>query len=274
VRRALGIAAILLALAAGVMLLLRARDDGDGGASERPTGVDARPGEALPDAGRSGGADLAPAAGTSPEPPEAPTVGPRITGVVVDGAERAVVGARVRVVPDTASRAFSLADEPSSDDVAGSHARTGADGRFSVRVSTAAPFHVLFVGAEGHSLAVRTAVAAGADVRVVLLPALSLVGTVRDREAKPVAGARVHARELVDTARSETVSTTREDGTYRLDGLYRASESAGGHSRGRWLEVTADGFAPSWIDLAFRHDEPDPLARDVVLSRGATIAGP
>ncbi len=209
---------------------------------------------------------------TSPKPAE--VTGPRVTGRVVDRAGKGVAGATVVSIPDTCSKTLSAADAGTEGCPAFS-ATADADGRFVVAVATDAPLHILVASAPEYASVAKASVRPGEDVTIALPAAVALVGTVKDREGKPVANARVRALWLTDAVKSEKDARSGADGAYRISGL--TPTPARGvwlayFGRG-WLEVTADGFAPLFLEDALPAGKGPEVRLDLTLSRGTVVTG-
>jgi protocatechuate 3,4-dioxygenase beta subunit len=213
-----------------------------------------------------------------PKPaPYAPPVVPEglhVTGRVVDAAGKAVAGARVVAAGDVNATTFAL-EEAGREGSPATATTTDAEGRFALAVSDDAPFHVVFASAEGHGVAVKPAVAAGADVVLALPRATALVGTVTDRDGKPVVGARVRVLMLFDAMKAEREATSGAGGAYRV-----ANVPPTGDSRAEleflasaWVEVLADGYAPAFLDAPPLPPSAAETRLDLVLSPGITVHG-
>jgi protocatechuate 3,4-dioxygenase beta subunit len=105
------------------------------------------------------------------------------------------------------------------------------------------------------------------DVDVWTAPRATVTGTVRDEQGQPIAGAQVCAklqdRELAQTnRRPPQCVTTREDGTYRIEGLLGAEHH---------LLAAARGFLP--LRYESRSGIQNDLSARMDLKAGATRAG-
>lgn len=105
------------------------------------------------------------------------------------------------------------------------------------------------------------------DVDVLTAPRAAVSGTVRDAQARPIAGAQVCAklqdRDLAQTERHPPQCvTTREDGTYRLDGLLAAEHN---------LHASARGYLPARYES--RSGIQQRLDARMDLMAGSTRAG-
>ncbi len=141
----------------------------------------------------------------------------------------------------------------------------GADGRFSAGELPEGTYEV-FARRGRRAARVLGVARFGAgpwpELVIELGPAATLVGQVRDSAGGAVAGAWVLVG-AEDEASAPRRARTDDDGRYALDGLVPGSFG---------VEVVADGFlAPMLEPLLAAADTR--LALDVVLERGATLAG-
>jgi hypothetical protein len=185
---------------------------------------------------------------------------PRITGRVLDGLGRPVAGAEVRTAPDNPRRA--LAPGPAA-------AVTGPDGRFAVPLAGGAPFFTLLVDAPRFAPAWQAAARPGSDVTITLERPGTLAGTARDRDGRPLGGARLRWLGLRGTTRFERETVAAADGTWRFDDLPALRDRRG---RPWWLEARADGLAPLFLET-LPSDPPPESPLDLVLVEGATVEG-
>jgi hypothetical protein len=200
--------------------------------------------------------------------------GPKVTGRVVDAAGKGIAHARVVSTPDTSTATFSLEDAR-KEGFPGFAATSDETGRFALAVSKDAPIHVVFAHATGYAPTAKPDVAVGADVTLVLAPPAAVVGTVRDREAKPIPGARVRLLLLLDTMRIESEARTAADGAYRL---YGPPPLTGPHAWKRmaaaaYVHAVAEGFAPLFLENALAGATSAETRLDLVLSRGSVLTG-
>ena len=201
--------------------------------------------------------------------------GPRITGRVVDVAGKGVAGARVLSIPDSNVKTFGL-DELGREGCPGCATTADAEGRFAVRVSMEAPYHIVLADAPGLGLSGRGNLPIGAEVTITLAQGIVMTGRVLDTKGEPVSGARVRALLLIDTLQHTPETMSGPDGAYRLEGLPAAETPTPGdwvgYMQAGWVEVTAEGFAPLLVNLT-----PPGGAwkerRDWILARGAVVVG-
>lgn len=215
---------------------------------------------------RTRAAEEPPPAPESPPPPPAEITGPKATGRVVDESGRPIAGARVVSMPDDIRETFSP-DDAGTKAARTFRATTGADGRFAIRLDDKAPGAMLVADAPGRSVASVSPVRAGDDVAMTLAPAASLWGNVTDLEGAPIGGAEVRVYDLVQAVRIVRTGRSAADGSYRVDGL-PALDLKGAFGQ-RWIEVVADGWAPLMLEYYRTKD----VRRDLVLVRGAKVAG-
>ena len=150
-----------------------------------------------------------------------------------------------------------------------------AEGRFALAVSDDTAFHYVIASAEGHGVAVKPAVAAGADVVLALPRAIALVGTVTDRDGKPVVGARVRVLLLFDAMKVEREAMSGEGGAYRVADVPPTGDwpASRGFAAYAWVEVVADGYAPAFVYTPPLQPSAAEERLDLVLSRGITVHG-
>ncbi len=269
-------AVVLVAIVAFLTWRLADGPAGDDSGSE--TGLAGQPASVAAEGARPGEGAPPPREGATPRPaPYAPPVAPQglhVTGRVVDAAGKAVVGAQVVAVGDGNATTFALEEAGRAGSTA-TATTTDPEGRFALAVSDDAPFHYVIASAEGHGISVKPGVPAGADLVLALPRATALVGTVTDRDGKPVVGARVWVLLLFDTLKAEREATSGEGGAYRVAGVPPIGDSRAtlGFLASAWVEVLADGYAP-----AFLHAPPLPASAaevrlDLVLSPGITVHG-
>ncbi|HVG94538.1 MAG TPA: sigma-70 family RNA polymerase sigma factor, partial [Planctomycetota bacterium] len=213
----------------------------------------------------------APAAPTVRAPAVAAT--PSATGRVVDGAGAPVAGARVFAWRDDVD---VVVDPGAPAGGATSSTRTDASGTFRVPLEGKAPGFTLLATATGFAPAAVTGVQAGDDVTITLPESVSIHGTVRDLEERPIAGARVAWTGFVGGAKFTAETASGADGAYRLRGLTPGAFHALLRDS---LDVSAEGYAPVRTSRAKAWANPsgagasDGFTWDVWLGRGATIRG-
>jgi hypothetical protein len=217
-----------------------------------------------------------------PAPPGAtgPPAGPgspALRGIVVDAAGAPVAGAEVAAAGDGDPRP--------------SRAVAGADGRFVLPVAEADAEYL--VGARAPGLAPDLAGGArpgGADLRLVLRPAVRVLGCVRDGEGRPCAGARVRATLRVPGVGKPLGGMevrADEEGRFEFAGLPPVEGSLEaawrGDSSGAQAFAPAEGAREARVDLVVaagpflagtvRDREGRPLAGVHVTARAEGAAG-
>ena len=187
----------------------------------------------------------------------------RVTGIVLDESGRPVEGARVG----------SMAKDGR---VPTRRTRSDAGGHFAVALEAEAPWHRLWVEADGFSPALVEPVRDGSDVRVTLDPMSTLSGIVADLDGNPVAGAHVTWSVHGMSIRLERAAVSDNRGAFTITGLPSPwnpiANTLAGYAAS--LLVTADGFAT----LITQAEVPSPrtgreLRKDLYLGRGATVRG-
>jgi RNA polymerase sigma-70 factor (ECF subfamily) len=209
-----------------------------------------------------------------PEGRAASTAGGSARGLVLDGNGSPIPGARIVSYPGNVTRAVRPSDASNGAEPL-SKVATDREGRFQIPLAGRAPEFALFAEADGFSPAAVESVHPGEDVTITLDTARTVVGTVTDRERRPVAGARVRWLGLMGAARVEREAISGSDGGYRLDGVPPQWTSKGfPPAKPWWIEVRADGFAPLMLERPMGRpmwEVESPF--DLVLVRGATLRG-
>ncbi len=111
-------------------------------------------------------------------------------GIVVDGEDHPVAGARIAAITHP-WHAMVLESVDIDAEIAGPRTRTSVDGTFALRLARGTTT-TLRVAAEGFAPVEIPMCAAGERMRVVLRPGVRLVVALTDELARPVAGAPLH----------------------------------------------------------------------------------
>ncbi len=152
--------------------------------------------------------------------------------------------------------------------------RTGPDGRFVVALDPDHALYALFASAPGRSPEVRKGLRPGEELEIVLGPRCDLVGTVRDLDGHPVAGARVLWLVVLSGIRIEREGVSAEDGTYRVVGITSPWTDQLEAPQSTVVRAAAEGFAPFQAPgQLVEMDGKGNRRLDLYLPRGATIRG-
>jgi protocatechuate 3,4-dioxygenase beta subunit len=191
--------------------------------------------------------------------------GQAITGVVVDGKDRPIAGAKVAAVPGRMPRMLSRPEDRME-------AVTGADGRFALADLSAGQSLQVQVSAEGYAPRSLSAVDVPSEpLRVVLAPGSRLAGRVVDEQGKAVAEAAVRTGKsgasMMFGGRSMLMGEfafTDESGEFDFRNLEAGTLTVGAEAQG-YLQAERSG-----IELAAGSEV---TGIELVLRKGAVVTG-
>ncbi|HVG94097.1 MAG TPA: carboxypeptidase-like regulatory domain-containing protein [Planctomycetota bacterium] len=177
---------------------------------------------------------------SSPASPPVKTDAPS-TGIRLVLPRKATI--RGRLVGENVAK-FVVSAQPAEADASAARnasVEVAADGRFSLEVWEGVPFTLTARGRDDDRYALKTPVAAGADVTLELTTGLSIDGTLRAADGKTPAQAWVWAKNPAWNAMAQVGA----DGTWRLRGLppgsYRIETSLGKSIPETTVEAGATG---------------------------------